>query len=178
MSKKIVIFILIFLSIFSISIGVKVNTVYAQKNLDDILYGDFAEIEDFGYIFVKIQGEKSSLIGLDSNELTDYAKLKYKNNFSGIGYREIAADESIIFQEEEKAKKIGSIWFRIWIVGEEYPIAYYIECKAGNYVNYDIWSDEVLGFSDEKEISQIARNEITRMIENLAIIFFKVKGEI
>ncbi|MDD4363251.1 MAG: hypothetical protein PHD33_03460 [Atribacterota bacterium] len=176
MNKKTIIFILIVLGILFLNITM--NTVYAQKSLDDILYGDFAEIDNFGYIFVKIQGENSSLIGLDSYELTNYAKLKYKNNFSGIDYREITADEYVIFQEEEKAKKTGSIWFRIWTAGEGYPIVYYIECKAGNYQNYDIWNDEVLGFCDEKEINQIARTEITRMIENFAITFFKVRGEI
>ncbi|MFW6148262.1 MAG: hypothetical protein ACOC6D_00195 [Atribacterota bacterium] len=154
------------------------NIVGAQKTINDILYGDFTEIETFGYISVKVQGDEAAMIGLNSKELTDYAKLKYKNNFSGIEYQEITAEESSIFQEKERAKKVGSIWFRIWIVGESFPIAYYIECKAGNYKNYEIWSDEVLGVCDEEEINQIARNEINRMIENLAITFFKVRGEI
>jgi len=153
-------------------------TAGAQKTINDILYSDFTEIETFGYINVKVQGDHAAMIGLNSEELTDYAKLKYKNNFSGIEYQEITAEESSIFQEEERAKKAGSIWFRIWTVGENFPIAYYIECKAGNYKNYEIWSDEVLGVSDEEEINQIARNEINRMIENLAITFFKIRGEI
>ena len=153
-------------------------TVSAQKTINDILYGDFTEIESFGYISVKVQGEQAALISLNSEELTDYAKLKYKNNFIGIEYQEIPAEESSIFQQEERAKKVGSIWFRIWTVGESFPIAYYIECKAGNYKNYQIWNDEVLGVCDEEEINQIARNEINRMIENFAITFFKVRGEI
>lgn len=153
--------------------------IYAQKSIDDILYGDFKDIETFGYIYVKVQGERSAIIGLNSTELTDYAKLRYKNNFSGIEYKEITVEESTsIFQEEERAKKVGSIWFRIWTAGESSPIAYYIECKAGNYKNYEIWSDEILGICDEKSINQIARTEINRMIENLAILFFKVRGEI
>ena len=154
------------------------NYVGAQRSIYDILYRDFTEIETFGYIHVKVLGDRLAMIGLNSDELTDYAKLKYINNFSGVEYREITAEESSIFQEEERAKKVGSIWFRIWIAGETSPIAYYIECKAGNYKNYEIWSDEVLGLCNEKEINQIARNEINRMIENLAITFFKVRGEI
>ncbi len=152
--------------------------VSAQKSITDILYGDFSEIESFGYIYVKVQGERAALIGLNSDDLTDYAKLRYKNNFSGIEYQEISSEESSIFQEEEKVKKVGSIWFRVWISGENNTIAYFIECKAGNYENYEIWSDEVLGVCDEREINQIARNEINRMIEDFAIIFFKVRGEI
>lgn len=150
----------------------------AQKSITDILYGDFSEIKTFGYIYVKTQGDRASIVGLNSEELTDYAKLRYKNNFSGIEYQEIATEESAIFQEEERAKKAGSMWFRVWIEGENSPIAYYIECKAGNYENYEIWSDELLGVCDKKEIKQIVRNEINRMIENFAIVFFKVRGEI
>jgi len=173
MLKRITFSILIMIFIFSVSIF-----VIAQKSISDILYGDFSEIETFGYIHVKVQGDRAVMMGLNSQELTDFAKLKYKNNFSGIEYQEITAAESSIFQEEERAKKVGSIWFRIWIEGEGVPIVYYIECKAGNYENYEMWSDETLGICDEKEINQIVRTEINRMIENFAVTFFKVRGEI
>lgn len=170
------ILLVIFIVLLSLFI---INTTNAQKTIDDILYGDFNEIESFGYIQVKVQQDQGSMIGLlDSEELTNYAKLKFKNNFNGISYKEVTAMESSLYQEEEKAKKVGSIWFRVWTVGEVFPIAYYVECKAGNYDNYEMWSDEVLGYCNEKEINQIVRNEINRMIENLAIIFFKIRGEI
>lgn len=173
MIRKISFLILMLVIIFS-----GICFTYAQKTIDDILYGDFTEIETFGYIYVKVQGDRSSMVGLNSEGLTDYAKLKFKNNFSNIEYKEVTAEESSIFQEEQRAKKVGSIWFRIWIVGEGPEIAYFIECKAGNYDNYEIWNDEVLGICDEDKINQIARNEINRLIEDLAIIFFKVRGEI
>lgn len=174
MVKRMLIFIILFMCFLFVFSGV----VLAQKSLDDILYSDFKEIESFGYIQVKVQGEQAKLIGLSSTEMTDYARLKYKNNFNGIPFQEITAEESSIYQEEQKAKKVGSIWFRIWITGEGFPVAYYIECKAGNYHHYEIWTDEVLGFCDAKEINQISRNEINRMIENLAITFFKVRDEL
>ena len=173
MVRKSSLFILVVLFIFSAT-----GFAGAQKSIDDILYGDFTEIETFGYIYVKVQGDRSAMVGLNSEELTDYAKLKFKNNFSNIAYQEVTAEESSIFQEEQRAKKVGSIWFRIWIVGEGPEIAYFMECKAGNYDHYEIWNDEILGICDEDEINQIARNEINRIIEDLAIIFFKVRGEI
>jgi hypothetical protein len=173
MGKRLIISILIIMAFFSFA-----NPVNSQKTIDDILYQDFKEVETFGYIQVKVQGEESFLAGLKSEELTEFAKLKYKNNFANIEYREIPAEKSYLYQEEEKAKKVGSIWFRVWTVGEDFPIAYYIECRAGTYKNYEIWRDEVLGFCDATGLKQIVRNEITRMIENLAITFFKVRGEI
>lgn len=172
MIRKILILIL---TVIFLSVGI---SAAAQRDITDILYGGLAEIETFGYIYVKVQGERAPIIGLDSVDLTDYAKLRYKNNFSGINYQEISIEESSIFQEEEKAKKAGSIWFRVWIAGESSPIAYYIECKAGNYDKYEIWSDEKLGICNERELKQIVRNEINRMIEDFAIVFFKIKGDI
>ncbi|HNR65891.1 MAG TPA: hypothetical protein PKJ95_06345 [Atribacterota bacterium] len=173
MKKKFLAF-LLFLFIF-VTFGSAINS---QESLDEILYRDFKDVETFGYINVKVQGEQTFSIGLTSEELTDYARLKYKNNFAAIPFQEIIAGEAYLYQEEEKAKKVGSIWFRVWTVGEEFPIAYYIECRAGTYKNYEMWKDEVLGFCDKREIKQIVRHEITRMMENLAITFFKVRGEI
>ena len=173
MTKRFLVCLLIFIIFFTLT-----SIINSQDSLDDILYRDFKDVETFGYISVKVQGEQSFLIGLSSGELTDYTRLKYKNNFASIAFQEIPAEEAYLYQEEEKAKKTGSIWFRVWTVGEDFPIAYYIECRAGTYKNYEIWRDEILGFCDVKEVKQIVRNEITRMIENLAITFFKVRGEI
>lgn len=173
MSKKFILLLIILLIFFTLSFSIN-----SQESLEDILYRDFKDVETFGYINVKVQGEQAFSIGLKSEELTDYARLKYKNNFAAIAFQEITAGEAYLYQEEEEAKKVGSIWFRVWTVGETFPIAYYIECRAGSYKNYEMWKDEVLGFCDEKEIKQIVRHEITRMMENLAITFFKVRGEI
>lgn len=174
MMKKIFIILITLLIFLTITVSAR-----EQKTINDILYGELKQIESFGYVYVKVQADNASILGLNSEDLTDYARLKYKNNFSGIDYKEIPAEESnTIFQQDMKAKKIGSIWFRVWTVGEGFPIAYYIECKAGNYKNYALWRDEVLGYCKPDEMNQVARNEIKRMIENFAIIFFKIRDEI
>lgn len=172
--KKKYLFLLSILLIFT----TVTNTSNSQGSIDDFLYHDFKDIEIFGYIRVKVQGEQSFLIGLNSEELTSFARLKYKNNFASIVFQEIPAEEAYLYEEEEQAKKVGSIWFRVWTIGDDFPIVYYVECRAGSYKNYDIWHEEALGFNDVKGIKQVVRNELTRMIENLAITFFKVRGEI
>jgi hypothetical protein len=173
MNKRNLMLLLVFLILLTIS-----NNIYSQESLEDFLYKDFKEIENFGYIGVKVQGEQAFLIGLNSEELTSFARLKYKNNFAYITFQEIPAEEAYLYQEEEQAKKVGSIWFRVWTTGDDFPIAYYVECRAGSYKNYELWHQEALGCSDIKGIKQIIRNEITRMIESLAIAFFKARGEI
>lgn len=173
MSKKYLVF-LFTLLIFT----VLTTSLYAEESLDDILYGDFKEVETFGYINVKVQKEQPLSIDISSQDLTNFARLKYKNNFATIPFKEIPAQESYLYQEEEKAKKVGSIWLRVWTVGVDFPISFYIECRAGTYKDYDIWREEKLGYCSKDELNQVVRNEITKMIENLAITFFKVRKEI
>ena len=172
--KRRILVLLLTLSIF-LTISSALNS---QESLDDFLYRDFKDIQTFGYIKVKVQGEQALLTGLNSEELTSFARLKYKNNFAKIAFQDISAEEAYLYQEEEQGKKVGSIWFRVWTAGDDSSIAYYVECRAGSYENYELWHDEALGLVDAKEIKQIVRDEITRMIENLAITFFKARGEI
>lgn len=175
MYKKTTIFLILLLLVSYLS-----GSAFAQDSIQELLYGDLKEIESFGYIFVKVEGEKASQIGIADLELIDFAKLRFKNNFSHIQYQEITAEEARFYQEEENAKRVGSIWFRVWLEAgpDDIPFAYYIECKAGNYEIFDMWNCEVLGIADNQNIHQIVRYEMNRMIEDFAMVFFKVRGEI
>ncbi len=175
MNNKIIIS---WITLFFLFISVNIICSQEQVSLDDFLYREFKEVESFGYIHVKIQNEGYSAIELSSQELTDFARLKYKNNFADIPFNEISAEGAYLVQAEGSADKVGSIWFRVWIVGESFPMAYYIECRAGTYESFEIWRDEALGFCDVKEIKTVIKQEIASMMERLAIIFFKVRGEI
>ena len=64
MLKRITFSILIMMIVFSVSIFVG-----AQKSISDILYGDFSEIETFGYIYVKVQGDRAVMMGLNENTI-------------------------------------------------------------------------------------------------------------
>ena len=62
------------------------SSVAAQDQLSEdevlrIVYSDFLTIESFGNIRVVFEGEDAEKIRLNSSELTDFLKLKFKNNF-------------------------------------------------------------------------------------------------
>lgn len=177
MKKNIILFliIIILLCFFSIeSFAQEKNLPKNFKNsMMDILYGEFKEIEYFGFIYVYVKGEDAEKIGLNSETLTKYAKLKFKNNFAYINYKSI--DLPYNAPDSEK-KKRGSLHIFIWTVGDDYPIAYYIRCKAGNYFDY-FWEIEALGVSSKDNVPDKIKKTIGEMIEELAIDFFMVRDE-
>lgn len=176
MKKKIILllimFVLFYLPLTSFSQD-KNLTENKRPTLMQIIYKDFKEIEYFGFIHVYVKGDYAEKIGLNSETLTKYAKLKFKNNFAYINYKNI--DLPYNAPDSEK-KKRGSLHIFIWTVGDDYPIAYYIRCKAGNYFGY-FWEIEALGVSSKDNVPDKIKKTIGEMIEKLAIDFFVVRNE-
>ena len=85
MKRKIILFlVIIILSCLSLeSFTQGENAPNTDENYwMKIIYKDFKEIEYFGFIYVYLEGDDAGKIGLNSEELTKYAKLKFKNNFA------------------------------------------------------------------------------------------------
>ena len=151
-------------------------------------YQEFTEIEYFGSIYVYFEGNDAEKIGLNSEELTRYAKLKFKNNFAHINFKDEGlfilpnvkhTDEGLFIlpKPNSELKKQGKIWFRVWIVGDGYPIAFHIICKAGNRIS-NCWEDERLGYSLKDNILDTIKKTISEMMEELEIDFFMARDEI
>jgi hypothetical protein len=141
-----------------------------------IIYKDLATIERYGLVYVHLQGSAKD-IGLDQDELSDYMKLKYKNNFSTVPYNK---DENLILlgMNIDEQKKVGIMHINIWTVGDDYPVAYHIEIFSGPFYDESIYNNAVLGYDAADNIEKIVKETITKMIEELAITYFKIREEI
>ncbi len=145
-------------------------------NLDKTRYKDFLEIKVFHKLLTKVffMGENAKKIGLDANELTDYLKLKIKNNFANI---RIEVPDSDKYTD----KQVGFIDLRVWVVGDNYPIAYHLRLRFlhSDYskCNNLIWDNEWLGFGSKDNVSEL-KKVIDGLIQELAILFFKVREEL
>lgn len=153
-----------------------------QKELEAIekfIYKDFKEIQSFGRIWVVFEGKDAKEIGLNQDELVDYVKLRFKNNFGKIKYEAISGEKfKTVLGNEAEAKKIGSISFTVWVVGKDYPIAYHLKCEAGHFRNFSIWSQAILGYGSKENVPDLIKKYLNEMIERLAIDFFKARGEL
>jgi hypothetical protein len=141
-------------------------------------YSCLSKIKDFGLIRVVFHGENEKKIGLNNIELSNFLRLKYKNNFAGFPYNSIF-NRKDAFNEMIK-KKIGMIIVTIWAVGDNYPIAYHVELKAKCLGSdaLDTYEDAYLGYSYKAKIKGSIRKSIEDLVEKFAIIFFKARGEL
>jgi hypothetical protein len=146
-----------------------------DSSLDELLYSGFKEVNYFGAIYVIFNSNNEEKIGLNKKELTDYLRLKFKNNFVNIPYKNMSAES---LNSAKNKKEIGTIYLHIWTVGQDYPIAFLLELKAGCWGSaYRIFETRHLGFNSKEHIKDEIKKSITTFIEELAITFFKARGE-
>ena len=145
-------------------------------------------IESFGIISVQTRGNAAE-VGLEESQLTDYLRLKFKNNFAGVKFHDLVgqfiSDETgavlaylaMLSQNEEEAKKVGTIRCFVWTVGKNDAVAYHVWCEAGDWMKGRIWDREVLGFDHPSKVALSVKNDLRELIENFAVVFFKARGE-
>lgn len=113
-------------------------------------------------------------IGLDKKELTDYLRLKIKNNFANISFE----------GKGSPGKQLGYISLRVHVVGDNYPVAYHLKYQfrhTGSPQIDDsvIWENDImLGYGSKDTVPDMIREDIDTVIRELAILFFKVRGEL
>lgn len=152
---------------------------YAAGNQEDsedllaFLYGGLKKIRSFGFIYAHVKNEKENRIGLKSAELTDYLKLRYKNNFGTVPYKELKT----IPTDAKGQQESGMLWCGVWTVGDDFPVAYHVECRIGSYSETRILHDEHLGYGNKNNVPQSIKESIEQMVSQFAIQFFKVRGE-
>jgi hypothetical protein len=146
-----------------------------KPNFESIAYSGFKTIEEFGRIGVYLEGSAGK-IGMEKEGLTDYLRLRFKNSFSGMTFKQ-AENIFKLWLDKEKAKKNGSIIVKIWTVGDDYPIAYHIEIGAGNLTNSWEYKTAMLGYGSKNNVPNSIRESISKLIDELAVAFFKARGE-
>jgi len=138
---------------------------------------DFKEIRSFGMIALSLVGDAEK-IGLDEHELTAHVKELFKTYFVGIAYDDVSKNSKKFWDlVSTRDKKVGNITFRVWVVGDDFPVAYHIKCDAGNFDNPAIWTDEILGHGSKKTAPGAIREILDEMVRDLAANFFKARAQ-
>ncbi len=122
---------------------------------------------------VVLSGDDAERIGLDKNELTNYLKLRIKNNFTGIKLETVASDA-----DKYDKKNKGRIIVDVWIVGTKYPIAYLVEYYFFDGHTDELWTEKMMGCGSIDSVKTGVKSSIDTLTQNLAILFFKVRGEL
>ena len=139
---------------------------------------DLAQIKKFVAIEVQVQGT-SERLGLRSGELTDQTRLIFLKNFPGVAL-EMSGTSSL--DGKERLSQLGFLTCEVWTVGEEYIVAYHLDCNAGSYFMPGrpgtLWNRAILGYGPKGDISDAVHGGLRSMVEQLAATFFKVRAEV
>ena len=138
-------------------------------------YKGFKTIKTFGGLVVTFRGSAAN-IGLDKDELTDHLKANFINRFGKFDYHKI---DNLYQASKDKdlAPTIGYTVVEVWTVGENYPVVYHISLFAGNLTDITEYSNGNLGYDKQENIPQIVKTSISSFIEEMAKIFFDIRGE-
>ena len=166
-------FVLFFSILF---VGSAFSAEQKKQNIESYRYSGFKTIESFSSIGVYLRG-KAEGIGLNQSELSNFLKLRFKNSFAGTSYKE--TDFATIMDEREvQQSKRGDIAITVWTVGNDYPIAFHIEIGSGNYLNLGQYKTAFLGYSSKQKITESVKKSITELVDDLAVSYFKARGEL
>ncbi len=150
----------------------------ADKRPERVPLAELQEIKKFVSVEVQTQGSAEKL-GLKSAELTDLTRLAFLNNFPGVA---LESPGTSSLDEVERPNQAGFIYCEVWTVGEEYIVAYHVDCNAGPYVTprtpNAVWGHALLGYGPKDQVPDSIRKGLRNLIEKFAVVFFKSRGVI
>jgi len=152
------------------------NACAAEGSLRDTK--DLILISFFGSISVSVHLADSATparpSGLSSEELTQFMRVKFARYFSGVPFRGIDASH---WSDEENRRAMGRFSCRVWIEGDDSPVAYQVKCQISTSDHLNIIEDASLGYGPKDKVAAIVRQQIDRMVESFALIFSRVRSE-
>lgn len=164
-------------------VGSACRSVAAESRVTDeekaarFLYREFREVKSFGMIAVSLVGQAEEL-GLKTDEVTRHAKNRFRDYFFGVRLEDISSDsKKFLSLMLSRDRTVGNITFRIWVLGDEYPIVYHIKCDAGNFDNPSVWTEETLGHASRANLQEAVLGIIDEMLKTLAVAFMKVRAQ-
>ena len=103
----------------------------------------------------------------------------FLKNFPGVA---LEMSGAISVDGRERLSQLGFLTCEMWTVGEEYMVAYHLDCNEGSYLMPrtpgTLWNRAILGYGPKDDISGAVYIGLRSMIEQFATTFFKVRGDV
>ena len=144
---------------------------------EPVPYAEFKQIKKFVSVEVQTLGTAEK-IGLKKAELTDVTRLTFLKKLPGVplvGSGGPPADGT------DRLNQLGFLTCEVWTVGDEYMVAYHMDCNAGSYLMPrmpgSLWNRAILGYGPKDQIPDAVHNGLKAMVEQFAATFLNVRGE-
>ncbi|HKJ68526.1 MAG TPA: hypothetical protein VKA68_11260 [bacterium] len=163
------------------------------RQLETFSEAKFDSVMMFGLIDIYINdnsgddAEDHMDLGMDRKEIRQLVMKQFQNNFTGIPYEKMATVEilSLIENRDPKRAAIGFIVVQIDIrpinidlEGIEEYFLYQITLKSGNFASYFVWENNIATICSKEYGEVRLRGDLRNLMDNLAIDFFKSRGEL
>lgn len=140
-------------------------------------FSEFRDITKFVSIEVQTAGSAEK-IGLKPSALTDAARIAFRTSFNGLPFEDVTVRA---LQGTERPNQLGFLTCDVWTVGEEFVVAYHVDCNAGHYLSNKVlgtvWNHALLGYGPKDQIPDTIHRGLRNLIQKLAVAFFKARGE-
>ncbi len=141
-----------------------------------LLYKGFRDIKAFAMISVSLVGDGEK-IGLSERDLTEYAKTRFRKYFDRTKFEDASKDsKAFVNLLASGEKKVGNISFRVWVIGDTFPIVYHVKIDAGSFSNPAIYTEEILGHGSQKTTPDAIKAIIDEMMKDAAQVYNQVKA--
>ena len=126
-----------------------------KEDLKKFFFQDFLEIKIFhkSATQVYILGDNAEKLGLDKKELDDYLSINVRNYFPDI---KLEIPDYAEYTEEQ----IGYINFRIWTVGDDYPVLYHLKCTCSPFSYEQLWEEEIMGCVSKDKVFDTIKKKL------------------
>jgi hypothetical protein len=142
-----------------------------------LLFGYFKEIRAFGLISLSLL-EDAEKIGLNEAQLDAYLYARFNSTFCKTRFDDLSVNPARLAAAiANRDKTVGIITFRVWVIGEDYPLAYHVRCDAGSFENPSVWTEEVLGHGSKKNAPETIMQILDELMQQLAKNFLQARGE-
>ena len=155
------------------------NEICPQATLEFMKTSLQCQLQTISWVDVAFEGD---LLKDKKVSYERLIRLRLRNDLSMIRHETLefwAAMSKYEYDlESSEMKKRGSINCLVWTVGDDYPVAEYVECELNGYGDYGFqrdFSSRMLGYSDSSRADEQVQAMIRQIITDISAEFLEAR---
>jgi len=141
-----------------------------KDTLRDSDYRPARAIKQFAEPTLLLRGTAEE-IGLDSHTLDSFLETKFLQDFAFL-------QDDFAFDKKYETWEIGLFECEAWTVGNNYPIAFHVQCAGGSMDEPRHWHFATLGYGPKDKIVEAVRKALDSIVAEYATFVRKARGKI
>jgi hypothetical protein len=132
----------------------------SKETMQEREYRPARDIKKFTAPTMLLKGTAEE-IGLESRSLTGFLEKQFLQDFAFL-------QSDFAFDKTYETWEIGLFGCEAWTVGNDYPIAFHVDCAGGSMDEPRHWHYASLGYGPKDRISEIVRKTLDSIVAEYA----------